>query len=284
MAHLTKSLAAAAGILLCLGLTSCKPASGDPATELSLHFERFMNAVLHSSQGDAEAARQVADNAADIDALLDAVTHGGQYKNCTYAAAPQAMQTALGGLLQNWQAFQHGSEAIQRNHELMWHFADAANTIHQNEPRLLELAEQSAAHVVIEGGSPVNITASAQLEMLVERFDKSAIRILLEPRINPEVAFLLGKDSNQIHDITQALLNGSSVLRTTPVKGAAHGTLSDFEKVFDSDIEAKDIILNNLQQELLVKTSIAELDARSGTFAKQLQALAGNLPAPQECH
>ena len=284
MVQSIKTLAAAASILACLGLTSCKPVSVDPATELSLHFARFMNAVLHSSQGDAEATRQAADNAADFEALLGAVTHGGQYKNCTYTAASQGMQTTLAGLLQNWQVFQQDNEAIQQNWELMSHFAEAANTIHQNEPRLLELAEQSASHVAIDGGSVINIAASGQLEMLVERFDKSAIRILLEPRINPEVAFLLGKDSNQIHDITQALLNGSTVLHTTPVKGAAHGTLSDFSNVFESEIAAKDFILNNLRQELLVKTAVAELDARSGAFTKQIQALAGSLPAPQECH
>src|SRR3712207_8146728 len=51
--------------------------------------------------------------------------------------------------------------------------------------------------------------------------------------VNPETAFLLGKDTNTFRDITEGFLNGSDVLRLTATKDAdTREKLTELQTVF----------------------------------------------------
>jgi twitching motility protein PilJ len=279
-----KTLAATTCILLGLGQSFTASAAGDLATEMSLQFTRYVNAALHSGQGEADAAHQLGVSAGKFDAALNAAIRGGIYRNCTYAPAPQSAQGQLGSIAQAWKYYESLGDAIQQNQPAMQRFTEATKTINQNTPELLELAEQAAVMIIIQGNSPpTNVSAAGQLEMLVERLNNSASLTRLERGVNPEAVFLIGKDSNQFRDIVQALLNGSKVLRTVAVKGDARAKLNALDKALDTDIAARDIIMDNLKAGVTVRKAIADLDDRSETFYHQLQMLPGNLPQTQDC-
>ena len=58
-----------------------------------------------------------------------------------------------------------------------------------------------------------------QLAVLSQRIAKNANSLASSDEIDPEVAFLLGKDSGTFRDILSGLLKGSEALRLTPVRG-----------------------------------------------------------------
>lgn len=283
MTNIIKTLTAATCAILALGQSGGASAAGNLASDMGLQFARYANAVSHTGQGDANAVRKVTLASGNFDTVLNVALHGGQYQNCTYAPPSQAAQAQLSNVTQIWRHYQQLGDAIQQNQTAMQRYAEATQSIVKNTPDLLELAEQSAALIVMENNPLTNVAAGAQLQMLVVRLNNSANLVLLQPYVSPEAAFLIGKDSNQIHDIIQALLNGSKVLRTTAVKGNARDRLVKLDKAFESDIEARDAFMKNLQAAIVVKNAGAEIDARSDEFLRQIQVLAGSLPPAQDC-
>jgi twitching motility protein PilJ len=285
MAQTITNFAAVCAIAASLGLASTAEAAPDLATEMSLQLSRYMIAILHSSQGNAEAARQLGESTNRFNAVLDVAIKGGQYHNCTYAPAPQSAQNEFNKLGQAWAYYQRGNDIIQQNRQTMQNFTDAANAVNLTEPQLLELSEQVAALVMAQGGTAANVQASSRLVFMTERLDKSTKRILLEPVISPEVAFLLGKDTNEINDVVPALINGSPILHTKPVKADAREKLQVYEKLLESNTQrVREVILKHLQEELMVKMTITEIDYRSEAVFHQIQALAHDMPQGHDCH
>ena len=85
--------------------------------------------------------------------------------------------------------------------------------INANNPALQELADEISALSVQIGGSARQNAITAQLVMLTQRMAKNANTMLAGDVVDPEVAFLLGKDTNSFRDTLQGLLNGSEALR-----------------------------------------------------------------------
>ena len=92
--------------------------------------------------------------------------------------------------------------------------------INERNPALQELADEIAALSVQTGGSARQNAYAAQLMMLTQRMAKNANAMLAEAVIDPEVSFLLGKDTNGFRDILQGLLQGSEALRIQRVSDA----------------------------------------------------------------
>ncbi len=282
-----KTLAAACAIVASLGASAIASAAPDLASEMSLQFSRHLIGVLQSGQGDARAAQLVGESADQFPALLELAMHGGQYENCTYAPASPLAQDRLRSIADGWEFFQRGSEAIRQGQPVMEQIAGAVNTITKNQPSLLELSEQVAAFIALNNGSTINITTASRLSFLTERLDDSTRRMLAESFVNPEAAFLMGKDTNQFRDLVQGLLNGSPVLHTTPTKGLVRDKLNEIVKLLQSDTQARDIILNNLQTLITVKAAVRMVvgePARSERLLQQLRDLHDKLPPGQDCH
>src|SRR5437762_695500 len=89
----------------------------------------------------------------------------------------------------------------------------AVRSINAGNPVLQELTDEIAAISVQSGGSARQNAITAQLMMLTQRMAKNANAMLAEEIIDPEVSFLLGKDSNTYRDTLQGLLQGSEALR-----------------------------------------------------------------------
>ena len=90
----------------------------------------------------------------------------------------------------------------------------AVRAINDSNPTLQELADEIAALSVQAGGSARQNAIAAQLMMLTQRMAKNANTMLAEAQVDPEVAFLLGKDTNTFRDIAAGPAAGQ--------RGAAH--------------------------------------------------------------
>src|SRR5207237_6010782 len=81
----------------------------------------------------------------------------------------------------------------------------AVRAINDNNPALLEMADEIAALNVQNGGSARQNAVTAHLVMLTQRMAKNANAMLAGDVVDPEVAFLLGKDTNTFRDLLQGL-------------------------------------------------------------------------------
>jgi twitching motility protein PilJ len=73
-------------------------------------------------------------------------------------------------------------------------------SINDKNPQLLELSEHVAALKLQSSAGVREIAAANQLVMLTQRIAKNASALLLGDAIDPEIAFLLGKDTNTFRD------------------------------------------------------------------------------------
>jgi twitching motility protein PilJ len=104
--------------------------------------------------------------------------------------------------------------------------------------------------------------------MLTQRIAKNASALLVGDEINPEVAFLLGKDTNAFRDILQALGKGSNDADTRE-------KLGDLDKAFKSYQAAVGSILGNMQPLVLSKQAGARIFRGSEELLKATDDLAG---------
>ena len=80
-------------------------------------------------------------------------------------------------------------------------------------PSLLEEAEQITP-MKLQTNAPARGEAdSSQLVMLTQRLGKKMNEFLAGEGVNPETAFLLGKDTNTVRETLKGLINGSEELR-----------------------------------------------------------------------
>jgi twitching motility protein PilJ len=96
--------------------------------------------------------------------------------------------------------------------------------INAKNPQLLELSEQVAALKLQGGASAREIATANQVVMLTQRIAKNANALLIANAIDPEVAFLLGKDTNtfreQIEQLQKMTADGSDTKGQTRELGS----------------------------------------------------------------
>jgi twitching motility protein PilJ len=110
--------------------------------------------------------------------------------------------------------------------------------------------------------------------MLTQRMAKNANTMLAGDVVDPEVAFLLGKDTNTFRDTLQALLNGNEAMRIGKVSDAdMRAKLADLETGFKQYQKAVAEILGNMQRLVNAKRATRDMFNDSEALLKSADAL-----------
>ncbi len=121
------------------------------------------------------------------------------------------------------------------------------NVFNASNPELLEEAEQISSMKLQTNAPAREVAASSQLVMLTQRLGKNMNEFLAGEGVNPETAFLLGKDTNTFRETLNGLLNGSEALRLTAATDPeTKGYLQELSTRFDNVQNTTQIILENL--------------------------------------
>jgi twitching motility protein PilJ len=139
-------------------------------------------------------------------------------------------------------------------------------TINAKNPALLELSEQVAALKLAGGAGPREIAAANRVVMLTQRIAKNANAMVVADAVDPEVAFLLGKDTNGLRELL-------AQLRQTGGDGDTRAKLEELDAAAKDSLGAVSGILGNIQ--LLVQAKAA--GSRILKDSDQLMELAESL-------
>ena len=200
-------------------------------------------------QGNAAAFAELKDGRSNFAVLLERVTQGGPIDEITVPPSPDTTQPALQALTVEWAKTEKNAAVVLEQEKNLQQLGKSVSTINAKNPQLLELAEQVAALKLQIGASAREIAAANQLVMLTQRLAKNANALLVATAIDPEVAFLLGKDTNTFRDMLAALTKGSEAMRIN-----AAGDLETKEKLVELDAAFKEYqeavagILGNMQR------------------------------------
>ena len=182
--------------------------------------QRLARGTALASQGQAAAFPGLKDSREKFKADLDALQNGGTVQAA--CRSTRRRTTAVTKILQDikgrWDRVDVNAGRVLENQQSLTTLAKGLDNINQGNNAILELAQQAAQQVGQGGGSLREIEYTNQLAVLSQRIAKNANALASSEEIDPEVAFLLGKDAGTFRDILNGLLKGSDALRLAGVR------------------------------------------------------------------
>jgi len=208
--------------------------------------QRLAKAAQLASRGSAEAFKQLRSSRDDFAALVKLLDTGDQAGDVDLPPTPAAVRPALDALVKEWGKTERNAGLVLDEESNLVALGSAVRSINNTNQSLQEITDEIAAMSVQTGGSARQNAITSQLMMLTQRMAKNANTMLAENVVDPEVAFLLGKDSNTFRDTVQGMLQGSQPLRIVKVEDAdLRGKLSELQTGFGEYQKSVSNILGN---------------------------------------
>jgi twitching motility protein PilJ len=222
--------------------------------------QRLAKAAQQASQGNIEAFKQLRESRDAFAAQMNLLLNGGQVAGDSLPATSSQTRPVLDALEAQWKKNERNASLVIAEQVNLVNLGRAVRSINERNPALQELADEIAALSVQTGGSTRQNAYAAQLMMLTQRMAKNANAMLAEAVIDPEVSFLLGKDTNGFRDILQGLLQGSEALRIQRVSDAElRGKLAEMQAAFKDYQVAVASVLGNQQRLVSAKRASFQL-------------------------
>ena len=211
--------------------------------------QRLAKAAQQASQGNSEAFKQLRDSRDEFASQVRLLQSGGVASGVDLPPTSERVRPMLNALDREWKKSERNASLVIAEERNLVALGRAVRSINAGNPALQELTDEISAISVQSGGSARQNAITAQLMMLTQRLAKNANTMLAEEIIDPEVSFLLGKDSNTYRDTLQGLLQGSEALRISRVSDAEmRGKLGELESAFKDYQRAVSEILGNMQR------------------------------------
>ena len=211
--------------------------------------QRLAKAAQQASQGNREAFKQLRESRDEFASLVKLLLAGGAAGEVSLPATSATVRPALDQLDKTWKTTEGNAALVIGEERNLVALGEAVKSINANNPTLLDLADEVAALSAQSGGSARQNATAGQLVMLTQRMAKNANTMLAGDIVDPEVAFLLGKDTNTFRDTLQGLINGSDALRIARVTDPEiKAKLSELEAGFLDYQRAVGQILGNMQR------------------------------------
>jgi len=222
--------------------------------------QRLAKAAQQASQGNAVAFTQLRESRDEFAAVMQQLESGGSVSGVTLPATPQRARPQLSVLQTKWQKTEHNAGLVIGEERNLVALGAAVRAINDSNPALLELADEIAALSVQTGGSARQNATTAHLVMLTQRMAKNANAMLAGDVVDPEVAFLLGKDTNTFRDEVQGLLQGNEAMRIARVSDEElRGKLGELESGFKQYQAGVTQILGNMQRLVNAKRATRDI-------------------------
>ena len=240
------------------------------AGQLRMLSQRLAKAAQQSLLGNPEAFKQVAASRDAFSAILERLVKGGEVAGVTVPAAPDRIQPALEALAKEWQKTEQNASTLLKEQKNLVGLGAAVAQVNGSNPQLLDLAERVQALKLQNAASTREISTAGQLVMLTQRLAKNANALLAGETVDSEVAFLLGKDTNEFRTLLVALREGNAQMRLAASKDPeTTARLEELATAFKTYQDSASAILGNMQRLIAAKNAAAAIFADS---EKLLQA------------
>ncbi|MDW3686496.1 methyl-accepting chemotaxis protein [Cupriavidus sp. CV2] len=242
------------------------------AGDMLMHSQRLAKAVPVALLGNAQAFTQLRQSKSELAGDLQALQAGSEAKHvrATGAVAAPLLEKAM----ESWQRTEKSAGDVLAQQPTLTTIGQTLQIFNASNPELLESAEQVAAIKLQSGANAREVAASAQLVMLTQRLGKNLNEFLAGEGVNPETAFLLGKDTNTFRETLDGLMNGSEALRLSAAGDAeTRGYLQQLSQRFDAVQKTTQTILQNLPGLIAAKRAQQQIFNDNEALRGELSAL-----------
>ena len=251
-------------------------AAAATATEMQMLSQRLARGTALAAQGQANAFPAVKDSRERFKADLDALLTGGTVRGVSVdVAQDEATLKGLNNVKSRWARVDAAAGQLIDNEKSLTSLAKGLEAINAGNNALLELAQLAAQQIGQSGGTLRELDYANQLAVLSQRIGKNANTLASSDEIDPEVAFLLGKDTGTFRDVLAGLQRGSDSLRLTPVKSEdARATLAELQKRFATYEGSINSILTNMKNLLTAKQAARSVNTEAEALLNDTTVLA----------
>ena len=236
------------------------------AGEMRMLSQRLAKASTLALQGNPVAFAQLKESRDTFAKLFEQLSNGGEFGGVGIPASPERVRPQLELLSQRWATTDKDADTVIGQEKNLIGLGKSVATIDKKNAAMLELSEQVAALKLQAGAASREIASSSQLLMLTQRIAKNASSLLVGDEINPEVAFLLGKDTNAFRDILSSLGKGGG-------DAESRAKLGELEIAFKEYQGAVASILGNMQPLVLSKQAGSRIFRESEDLLKATDEL-----------
>ncbi len=251
-------------------------AMASTATEMQMLSQRLARGTALAAQGQNAAFAAVKDSRERFRNDLDPLLVGGTVKGVSLdAGQDDATMKMLQAIKERWVRVDVNAGRVLDNQQSLTSLAKGLETINQGNTAILELAQQAGQQIGQGGGSLREVEYANQLAVLSQRIGKNANALASSEEIDPEVAFLLGKDAGTFREILNGLLKGSDALRLPGVRNdEARTTLVELTKRFANYDGGVSAILQNMNRLVTAKQAARAVNSESEALLNETTQLA----------
>ncbi len=221
------------------------------ASQMQYHTQRLAKAAGLAARGQAAAFPQLQDSRDEFASYLSTLQNGGFAFGVEVPAAGQnpELRGRLDELARRWPDSAAAASAILAASRDLTSLAQniaqtrvGAEVMATHSQELTGLMSQS-------GSAPGQVLRASRMTFLSERLGRGAAEILGSEIIEPEVPFLIGKDTNELREIIRGLEQGSESLGLAPIRDAeTRAKLAELRKGFAAFEQNVGPILRELQK------------------------------------
>lgn len=222
--------------------------------------QRLAKAALQATYGNTEALKQLRESRDEFSETVKLLSDGGPAGDINLPPTSSFARPALDKLTQEWNKTEKNATIVVNETKTLLGLGAAVRTINGRNSTLSDLAEELVALTSGSAPSTRQSVVAGEIMVLTQRIAKNANIMLGADTIDPEVAFLLSKDTNTFRDNLQSLINGRENPRTVPVTGPeAKAKLAELDTAFKEYLGSVTEILGNSQAQVKAKQAARDV-------------------------
>ncbi|MGH8743499.1 MAG: methyl-accepting chemotaxis protein [Burkholderiales bacterium] len=260
-----------------LFFTSIRQASNNAvylttATEMQMLSQRLAKGAQQAVLGNVSGFEQLQQGRDKFGADLNNLLHGA----ANVPAATALTQANLDEINKLWSPMEQKASLILSQKTDLLNLGKNVLAINYNNPRLLELAQEVESTLTTNNAPARAVRVASVQVMLTQKLAKNANALLSGELVDPEVAFLLAKDTNTFRDNLLGLINGSEQLHIASTKDPESlDRLKELQSAFKEFESSVSAIMQNQQKLIQAKQSGQTIFVDSEKLLASLQKLTG---------
>ena len=246
------------------------------ASQMQYHTQRLAKAAGVAARGQQAAFPQVQDSRDEFASYLK-ILQGGGFAfgvDVPSAATNDELKSRLEELAQRWPESSKAATSILSAQKDLVALAGNISQIRVGSEEMATLSQELTGLMSQSGSTPGQVLRANRLTFLSERLGRGSAEILGSEVIDPEVPFLIGKDTNDTRELIRALESGSDALGILALRDAeARAKAAELKKQFGEFEKNVSPILRELQKLVTARQAAAKLISAS----EQLQSAVGRM-------
>lgn len=216
------------------------------SSEMQMLSQQIAKSAQLALRGNGPAFVELKSGRDQFASLLLALDEGGDIDGSRVPPVPAALRPQLEALSAAWQKTERNTAQLLEQRQDLVALNSAVATIGKDSAELLELSEQIVNELQAAATDPVSLGAASRNMMLTQRIAKNASALLVDDAIDPEVAFILGRDID-------ALRKQIDTLAASAPNSDVRSQLGALASAAAPTFDAASAILGNIQKTVQAK-------------------------------